>query len=878
MVGNNHPRYMTIQIFDLTEFGLRVLNPFGGFVVMIKLSQRLLINDLYMSNSFIPKTFQPEPTEPTNAPVVKSPDSITQMLTKAGQYTVVLAAFLIPLLFVPGGTAPLGFVKAGGALILGLVAVMFSVLVALRVKSVRTVLPLPLLLFFGLVVAALVSALLSSDVVDAIQGSVIEPQTVGFMAIMGLLMTTPLLLQQSKLLILYTLIAFASSVGLVLLYSVVRFFFGPVLAFDTFTAVTSTPAGSLNDVAVFAAVTIIVGLIALLQLPLKLWMKVGIVILTILSLITLMVANFFTLWIIVGFFGLLFLIYVLARDTLFGSDSNVTDGAGFLVGTALLVCIVSGLFVIAGDFAGARINEVTGVSYLEVRPSFSATMDMVRASYEDDILLGSGPNRFADVWRNEKDLAINETQFWNIDFRAGYGLVPTWFVTLGLLGGLLVLAFHASYIYLMFKTLLRTERADSFWLFAASASFATAGVLWMLTYVYVPGSALLLVTALFTGLSFVSYRALVPSATVTAPLAASRNRGFMMIALAVVVITVAIQTLFVVGKQFAAQTTFASASATADSVEEFELGVERAYSLFKNEAYLLALHQIRTLELQQLATVAEPSEEQQQQFALIAQQSIALAQEAVSIDSTNPAPYQALADTYNLLARAGVEGARDRVNEVVAMAEAYDQKNPLYPYSRAFNSATTEDYEAARNEIQNSLNRKSNFTPALFLLSQIAIEEGNVSEAIAATQQIIRFEPNNPARLYQLGLLLAANEQLDEAIAAYEQALRLDPVFANARYMLGLALVAQGNVERALEEFRAVAANNPDNSELQSLINELETTGTLSGAELGLETPVTEVTTTNTDSAGVVASSTPETNLITPINTEAASQESAETE
>lgn len=828
-----------------------------------------------MSNSFIPRAYQAQPTSPeeTEHEVISQSksDSIGLFLMKVCQYAVVAAAFLVPLVFVPGLSATLGFTKALVALILGLAAAIFASLAALRFKTATTVVPIPLLLFWGVVIVAFLSAFLSGDVMDAVRGSVFEPQTAGFMAIAALLMTIPLVLQQSKIMMLYSLTAFAGSLGLVLLYSIIRFFFGPILPLGSFTQITLTPAGGLNDLAVFSAVAVVVGLITLLQLPLKNWMKGAVLGLIFAALITLMVANFFLLWIIVGFFGLLFLIYVLSRDTLFGKDSEtVANNTPLLVIASLVVCVVSVLFVVAGDFAGARMNALTNVNYIEVRPSIGATLDMIKASYSDDILLGSGPNRFADVWRSNKDLTINETTFWNVDFQAGFGLIPTMFVTLGLLGGLLIVAFHLSYLYLGYRALLRSDVQDSFWLYAGTASFAAAGIFWLISYLYVPGAAVLLMTALFTGLSFVAYSALVPSANKKIPLASNQRRGFLMMTIAIIFVVAAVSTVFSIGKQYAAQAAFANAATNATSVEEFEVGVQRSYQLYTDDRFLNALNQLRINELQGLLNIAEPSEEDQNRFALLVQQSIALAQEAALRDNSNPQAYIALAEVYNILARAGVEGARDRSLENITAAEERDPKSPTYPYSRAFIDASEGNYDAARESIRISLSRKSNFTPALFLLSQIAVEEGNVEEAIVATRQVVTYESNNPTRYYQLGILLAANNQLDEAIAAYQTALQLNPEYANARYMLGLAYVAQGNSQAALNEFRTVQQNNSENEALRNIINELESTGTIQNLNLGLEPPVQEANTVVSTEDGVVASSTPETDLISTVNTEPA--------
>lgn len=842
-----------------------------------------------MSNSFIPQTFRPAVAteaapvtpEPAKEPVSKEkPDRIGSLLLRATQYILVTLSFLLPIFFIPGLSATLGFGKVLLTAAACAVLVIVVSLSTLRFKQVKTVLPLPLAFFWLTVLAAFVSAFLSGDVQDALRGSFMEVHTAAFWLLLGLVMTVVLVLQRAKLMTLYTIIALTGSAALLFLYNVIRFFLGPVLDVGSFPNVTISPIGGLNDLALFAGVTVVIGLITLLQLPLKRWMSAAVAAIVTLGLLVLMVANFFNLWIIVGFFSLVFLIYILSRDTLFSEETSATaTGASPLViGLTLMVAFISILFVVAGDYAGQQVSRVSDVSYIEVRPSLSATADIMRSVYQDDILLGTGPNRFADAWRLHKDRTINETSFWAVDFAAGFGLVPTVFITFGLLGGLLLLAFHGSLLVLAYRTLLRNDVQDSFWYYVATISFAATIILWGISYVYVPGVAVLLITALFTGLSFVSYGALVHRSNKTVTLVTNRRRGLLLMGTAVVSIVLAVTMLFTVVQQYTGQATFAAGARTANSVEEFEQAVQTAYQQYPDEQFLIALNQLKIRQLQELLALPEPTEAEQAQFVSLVQQAIALGTETVLRDQTSPAGYIALADIYNVLDRAGVENAAENVQTNITEAVNRDPLNPSYELSRAFLATQVQDYETARQHIDAALALKNNYTEAFFLLAQVAVQEGNVEQAIAATERVVQFEPNNPVRYYQLGLLLAANQQFAEAIAAYEVALQLDQNYANARYMLALAVANQGDTERAIAELRQVQASNQDNQQLAALIQELESTGTIASLNLGLEAPVEEAATVENTEDGVVSSEVPETNLLSPVNTNPATTDSVNTE
>lgn len=828
-----------------------------------------------MSNVlFTPKAYQ-EQTQSSvpheNRPVLKKDDKIGMTLLKSIRFVIVSMLFLLPVFFVPQLAASLGFDKVMVVLTLGLVVVVLSALAILRQEKLTTVLPLPLLLFLLFVVSAFLSAFLSGDIQDSLRGSVLEVQTAGFFAVMFLAMVVPLFLQRSKIMTLSAMLAFGIAGSLVILYNIVRLISGPdFLQLSSFGALTVSPIGGFNDLAILAALIVMVGLVTLLQLPLKKLMQVSVVGLILLATVVLMAVNFFFLWIAVGFFGLLFLIYVLSKDTLFSKSEEVSNEAStaspLIIFVALAVCVVSGLFVVAGDFMGAQIGQVTQVNYIEVRPSMSATIDMMKAVYKEDILLGSGPNRFSDVWRLNKDMSINETNFWNVDFASGFGFSPTVFVSLGILGGLLLFAFHMSYLYLGYKMLLKNETDDSFWYYVGTASFVASLLLWVVTYVYAPGAAILLLTAMFTGMTFVAYNALVPSSSVTIPLVNSRKRGFFLMAVAVVMVVASVMILLSVGKQYIAQANFNRTQATATTIEEFELGIQSSFELYQDNRFVESLAQAKLITLRQLLNTQEPTQADQEQFAAIAQQTILLGQEAARLDPSDPNPHAILVNVYYALAQAGLEGAMDQARASLEDAKWRDPLDPSYALQAAYMSAQSGDLNAARLDIQDSLKLKRNFGEALFLLAQIDIQEGDVESAIATTQQLITFEPNNPTRFYQLGILLAANKQLDDAITAYQSALTRDPNFANARYMLALTLIEKGDTRQALEQLKVVRESNQDNTDLQEIIRKIES-GEPVVPNTGLETPVSESSTSETTEDGVITNSDTDTNLISPVNT-----------
>tara|TARA_B100000508_G_C11465090_1_gene281302 strand:- start:2536 stop:5070 length:2535 start_codon:yes stop_codon:yes gene_type:complete len=837
------------------------------------------------NNLFIPNIGGGQ-TESAQEPEVvlrnEKADSISQLFLKVAQYSVVAVLGLVAVFFTPGLYASLNFDKTLLVIVFGVIVVTSLSFVSLRTSRVQTVVPLTLIVFWLFVASALLSGLFSGDSMDSLRGSVMETQTVSFLAVMGLAMAIPLVLQRSKLMSIKALTFFAVTAGILLFYNLLRILFGADwLALGSFGSATVSPVGSFNDLALFSAIVVVLGLVTLVQLPLKTWMQVVISALMMMSLTILSVVNFFNVWIVVGFFGLLLFLYLISRDTLFQSfdDKPVTVSKLAILMTAV-VCIFSAVFVVAGDYVGSKIGEWTQINYVEVRPSFSATTEVAREVYGDNLLLGAGANRFADAWRMYKDRNINETIFWDTDFSAGSGFVPTLFVNLGILGGVLLILSHLAYLRLGYRMLLRSGATDPYWYYFGLVSFTAAAFVWGMSYVYVPGTGILLLGALFTGCSFAAAGALLPSGVKTIPLTISRRRGFLLMALTVGVISLSVTTLFSTGKQYVAASGFVKAQLVSADTNELDQALAESYNLYPDDRFLSARAQLRLGEMNSLLGVQDPTEGEQQRLLLAAEQGLVLAEQAALRDETNPDHHALLAGMFSALATAGIEGAAERAQASLERGQELDPQNPGYYLLGAQILARAGKVEEARDSIQTALQLKRNYTPALLLLAQLDIATGNTETAIATTQAIITLEPNNPTRYYQLGILLISEQRLEEAVGVFSQALRLDSEYANARYMRALALLDLGEKDLALSDLRMVEETNQDNLQLRALIAQVEANEFVAPGVDQIE-PVDEPSLEENNEDAGITSDDVSSDLVNPVNivpeTEELSEDNFET-
>lgn len=813
-------------------------------------------------NVFIPKMRHMAESE---LPVADTPTR--PFLHQLAQAVVIGLFGLLPIFFVPGLFATLGFDKALLVIVGAVLVVVLLSFSALRRAKMVSIIPLTLGLFWMVVFAAFASGMLSNDTTDSLRGSVLEPQTAGFFVVMALAMTIPLVLQRSKSATSKALFAFGVSTTLVLGYVMARFIFGAgFLPFGSFSIVTASPVGTFNDLAIFAGLTVLLSLVTLVSLPVRAVVQYVLAGLILVSLSILAIVNFFNIWIAVGFFGLLVLVYLLSRDRLFSAAERTPFvNARTTIAMATVVCVTSVVFIMAGGYLGQKIGQLTAIDYVEVRPSLEATMGVMRAVYEENALFGIGANHFADAWRLHKDLAINETIFWDTDFSAGNSFASTVFVNLGLLGGVLLVAFHGGLLYLGYRMLLRPTNRDSYWYYIGVSTFTAVCFIWGMSYVYVPGPTILLLGSLFTGLLFVATAMLLPQTTKTIPLASSRPRVLFLMAVVLAVVAISLSVLYTVSTQYVAESRFTKAVVEGNDPAIVSKAIFDSYEQYPDDRFKSMEAQVQLSTVVALLGVKDPTEEQQKTFLAAAEAALIAAEQAVQGDPSNPDHHALLAGVFSNLAIVGIEGAQNRVEAALAEAQKLDPRNPGYNLLLAQLAARTGDLETARVEIARSLERKRNFTPAMYLSAQLDIGEGKTEAAIATTRSIIMLEPRNPTRYFQLGVLLSATNDLPGAIAAYNAAINLDAQYANARYLLALAYLNSNETAAAQKQLEIVLETNKDNVQLTELLAQIAAgTYVIPSQQEQFETPVAEQ---SGETGAAISSGDVASDLVTPVNT-----------
>lgn len=798
-------------------------------------------------------------------------DKVESTLQGISEHIITIVFGFLPIIFIPIAFIPLDYGKVTVIIAALALAVIFFSLSILRSGSLKVATPPALIALWAVAGVASLSALFSGDTSDAFLGDLIEVNTAVFLLLLAFIGSLSSLVRLNKMSIMRLYIYLTGSAALLGVFHVSRVVFGPdFLSLGLFTSSVSTTVGSWNDLGLFFGLSILLSMVALEQLPLTKWGRIVFSIGILLSLAMLSVINFSAVWWILGLVSLVMLMYGLVRDRFSDSlavgEKSVSSLQSILL--SLGVFIVSLMFIVAGGPLGGMISEATNISYLEVRPSFTATTDIARSVYSENAFFGAGPNKFVDAWRQYKDPSINQTIFWNTDFRGGNGYVTTFLVTTGILGTLAWLAFFGLFLYTGFKMLFKTVHADKFWYFIGSSSFVAAIYLWGMSLIYLPGTVVLILAALFTTITFAAYAEMVGVGGISLSVKQNKRAAVLLVGVVMIVVIGSASTMYFVGRHFSAIYTYAktiTSVAPGVNLSDVEQGVANAFAIYPNDTYARQVANYQLAKINSLLSLTEPTTEQQQEFQNAVINGINSAQRAVELDSTDAVNWSVLGAVYSILVAAGETEVISRAEDALANARKYAPSNPSYILQEAQLQIRAGNVERGRELISEALALKPNYTDALNFLTELDVASGRVDEAIATTRSIINLEPNNPARHYQLAILLSTKNDIDGTISSLERAVALNPSYANARYLLALAYAQEGRMQDAIEQLVVVQGLNPNNQVVADLISQMQ-----SGEYVPTAPPTTSSVSEPepvVDEDNVVTSpEVPDTPLLSPVN------------
>ncbi|PIP86771.1 hypothetical protein COV42_01645 [Candidatus Campbellbacteria bacterium CG11_big_fil_rev_8_21_14_0_20_44_21] len=752
-----------------------------------------------------------------------------RMAEKASFLTLLILAILAPIFIVPSSVFS---VQAGKVFVIVLgVILAFSFFVAKALRVGRIKLPKGVIFSSALaiLVFGLVSTLFSGAVKESFFGLGDESSTFLFTLVLFLTLFTSFKVLNStrKVLSLYS--ALFISFILLLAYQLLRIIFGAdFLSFGLFLTPTSSLLGRWNDLSTVSGLSVLMLLVsykASLNLGLFRILKF---LLFVLSAVFLIALNSLLAWGLLGFASLVLLAYTYLLRRIPLAEEKVKIVPEGISKFSLVLLIFSALFILIRGPVGNFMSTNFNLSRLEARPSFSSTLEIAKDTLSESPGFGTGANRFSIAWGKSKPLPVNNTVFWDVNFNYGLGFILTDLVTNGLLGFIAWLVFLGSLLLLGVRSLFMPIVLDKDSRFVLVSSFFGILYLWAFSIFSVPGTVTLFLTFLLTGifLSASSRAGLVKERDISFSDSDDSKLGFVTVFVLIVVLILNAGLLYASAGRYLSLTYSQKALKAVNVEGNLEDGLRhmnKALALAKTDNNYRLMSQVhigrlnRLLNNQELAGTKEGAAEFQQ----ILGATISNAQAATREDEADYRNWLSLGNIYEAIIPLQIQGAYEGAKATYERAGLENPTNPSVDLSLARLEVLNGDNDKARVLINNSLQKKNNYTEAIFLLSQIEINEGNITDAVKAVEAASLINPNDPLTFFQLGFLKFNQNDYEGAIQALERAVILNSSYSNAKYFLGLAYYNVGRVEESIAQFSDVQTLNPENADIKQILENL---------------------------------------------------------
>lgn len=648
-----------------------------------------------------------------------------------------LVVVLLPLFCLPFTNIPVETSK-GLLLVVGLAACIIFWAIG-RFSDGKIIFPKSWLLVsgFGVVLATLLSAMFSKSVQVSLFGTMFDVGSFWFiftgfvlMLFSSIIFRTP---KRAKTVMLGVIL---SSVFVLILQGV-RLFLPTTLSLGILAGKTGNVIGSWNAFGLFAGFAGLMFLLVVEFFPISKMEKLLLQIFILLSILLAASVNFPLVWLLLGISSLVIFVYKVS--TTLGRNEEETEKKHFSV-ISLIIVMVTLLFFMSGDLIGGFIPNRLQISNTEVNPSFTATMSITKKVLAQYPVFGLGPNRFGQAWSMYKPGSINNTQFWDVSFNSGSGLLPTFTATTGGLGILAWLVFLMLFLLTGVKSVFSSMKNSANW--EMMSFFILSLYLFISSFFYFTGSVIFLLSLAFTGV-FIGLAASSPDKEVLISFLNDHRKSFFSILILVFIVIFSVLMSFKFIERLVSVSYFGkSLSASTEPAAENSIG--QALSLYSNDLYLRTYSQIYLVKLNSLANKSSKlSDADKADLQATFNQAINSAQMAVAYNPSNYINFQLLGSVYQSV---GALGAKDAYSQAVLAYQTAASLNPLNPglkLAMAGASFIDGKVQNAKDYANAAIALKPDYIDALITLSQIAKSEGDNDKALSYAQAALTLSPND---------------------------------------------------------------------------------------------------------------------------------------
>lgn len=743
-------------------------------------------------------------------------------LGKVSLIILLITIILSPLVFVSTSYAPLDSIKS--------IVITFGILISCILYSISIlkgktiyITKHPIILSgFLVVLSAVVSSLLSSNIQKSIFGQGFEIGTASFLVLMFLLSFFVIqITYKSKDRLIYVYSSFILTFVALGFFQVLRIFSPSSLTFGVFNTTTSTLIGKWYDLGVFSGIILLVTFIALRTLQLKSFTKILLYVLLIISAFFLIAINSTVIWSTISLVILFYVVSDYLKTT--GSGTGLMKFFSKIPVITTIVFVVAVSLAIWGQTLASSLTKSLKFDQTEISLPWQLSLDVSSDTLKEKPLFGAGPNRFGSEFLLHKPQILNPSNFWNLEFSTGSGFIPSFIVTQGVFGIISWILFLVFFFALGIKTL--KKRNDSYENFASLSTFLISSFLWMTFLIYNPSHVIMFFAFIMTGL-FIS------TAGSDSIIPVKNYTRWTMIIASVSIIILALWTVVYVKKAVALGYFQGGIGMLKDSGQNKNLDnigdkFKAALSWDKSDIYYQALSEITILKVNNLAQQIQSQDpksidqELVKKIGLLIDESVSYNQKAIELDPTNYYNYISLARISEIASTLQIPNAYENAKNSYINALKLNPLNPSIYLSLARLDASKNNVADAQKFIGAALQLKQNYIEAIFLLAQIQINQGQIKDAITSVQVATQINPNDPLLFFQLGFLYYNDKNYQGAIDVLSKAVSLNDQYANARYFLGLAYARLDNKPEAIKQFEKLAETNPDNKEVEFILGNL---------------------------------------------------------
>ena len=674
---------------------------------------------------------------------------LSNLLDRISFLALFLLIILLPLFFLPFTKIPIETSK-GLLLVAGLsVCVIFWAIARFSDGKIKLPKSPVLLAGAGIVLVFFLSALFSGGSQVSFFGTMLDVGSFWFIFAGFLLMFMSSIIFRNPVnakKVLFGSIIF--SVAL-LVFQALRFFMPEFLSLGILSGKTDNILGSWSAFGIYAGFSALMSLFVIEFFSISRTMKMLFGVLLVLSLLLVASVNLQFVWVLLGLLALIIFVY---KISFFSAVRQVDDKKAHFPALSFAVVMLSLLFFMSGVFISEYIPNRLGLVNNEVSPSFVATAVVSKLALTMHPLLGVGPNRFAEVWASYKPASVNASNFWDISFNFGSGLLPTFASTTGSLGILAWLIFFFLFIKTglrsLFYSLKNSVNQEM------TAFFVMSLYLFIASFFFPTGSVIFLLALAFSGVFIGMHAHHHANGEISISFLNDPRKSFLFILFLVFIMIVSAATSFKYMERLVSVPYFGKA-VTAETIADAESSITKAITLYSNDLYLRTYAQIYLLKLNSLVPKdsSSLSDSKKAELQSTFDQAVNGAVLATTYNSADYLNFVLLGSVYQTVGSFGVTGAYDKAMEAYKTASVLNPLNPGIKLAMARTSFANGKIKEAKDYAHEALSLKRDYIDALVALSQMVRSEGDNQGALSYAEAALSFSSQSQALIQYVNSL-----------------------------------------------------------------------------------------------------------------------------